>query len=293
MLASIIIRTYNEERYLPELFSAIEKQTILKSEYEIIVVDSGSQDKTVSIAESFGAAVVRIDKKVFSFGKSLNDGCNAANVDVLVFISGHCIPVDGFWLERIIAPIQRGDVSYTYGKQEGRDTTKFSEYQVFRKYFPEKSMIPQSGYFCNNANAALKRCVWEKFHFDEKVTGLEDMCLARTLVESGQKIGYVSEAAVFHIHNESWHRVHIRYEREARALQKIIPEIKVTFFDFLTFFISSVFFDMVAAKREKKLLKEISNICKFRFMQYWGSYRGNHEHRLLSDKIKHTYFYSK
>src|SRR5690606_41754809 len=40
-------------------------------------------------------------------------------------------------------------------------------------------IFPQDGFFCNNANSAISREAWERYRFDESVTGLEDMELAR------------------------------------------------------------------------------------------------------------------
>ena len=64
--------------------------------------------------------------------------------------------------------------------------------------------MPQNDFFCNNANAALTRDAWELFKFDEELTGLEDMHLAKQLREKGLEIGYVSSAPVYHIHDETW-----------------------------------------------------------------------------------------
>ena len=70
----------------------------------------------------------------------------------------------------------------------------------------------------------LSKSVWEKHKFDENLTGCEDMELAKRLCADGGKIGYVAEASVFHIHDETWRQVKTRYEREAVALQKLCPK---------------------------------------------------------------------
>ena len=54
---SIVIRAYNEEKHLPKLFDRLKRQKI--SDFEVILVDSGSQDETVSIARKNGAKIVR------------------------------------------------------------------------------------------------------------------------------------------------------------------------------------------------------------------------------------------
>ena len=103
-LASIVIRTYNEERYLEPLLEAIAKQEGLET--EVIVVDSGSTDRTCAIASRHACHIVTIAKSEFSFGRSLNRGCAAAKGDYLVFISGHCVPVDEWWLQNLVVPLR-------------------------------------------------------------------------------------------------------------------------------------------------------------------------------------------
>lgn len=291
MLASIVIRTYNEEKHLTELLTVVNQQVDI--EYEVVIVDSGSTDRTLEIAESFGARITFIKKEEFTFGRSLNVGCEAALGQFLVFISGHCIPVTNKWLVNLVQPLIDQKAVYSYGRQVGRDTTKFSEKQVFKKYFPSNSSIRQSGFFCNNANAALLRSAWEEMPFDETLTGLEDMFLAKMLVDQGKCIAYTAKAGVYHIHDESWMQVKRRYEREAIALQKIMPQVHVKFTDFIRYFFSAVIHDGCEARKEKILVRHIKDIILFRFMHYWGAYRGNHEHRKLSARDKEKYFFPK
>ncbi|WP_374412094.1 glycosyltransferase family 2 protein [Novosphingobium colocasiae] len=190
---SIVIRTYNEARWLPELLAAIDRQTMHGMTREIVLVDSGSTDGTVQIAQEHGCRIVRIEQHRFSFGRSLNTGCHAARGRWLVFISGHCIPTDADWLHNLVTPLARGLCVYAYGRQQGHpELTRFSEGQLFRKYYPETSAVPQEGFFCNNANAALLRSVWRLHPFDEELTGLEDMALAKKLRDAGHATGYVA-----------------------------------------------------------------------------------------------------
>lgn len=291
MEASVVIRTYNEARWLPPVFEALKRQDMDGRPWEVVVVDSGSTDDTRAIAEAAGARIVGIAKSEFTFGRSLNVGCAAAQGRALVFISGHCIPVGERWLADLIAPLGQDGISYTYGRQVGHEVTKFSEHQLFAKYFPERSALPQDGFFCNNANAALLREVWREEPFDETLTGLEDMELAKRLVGKGHKVGYVAEAPVVHIHEESWSRVKVRYERESIALQAIMPEVHLSFGDFLRYTVSAVFLDWGEAIRTKQFMRQFAPVVAFRTMQFWGAYRGNNDHRRLSQRKKEAYFY--
>lgn len=291
MKASIVVRTYNEARYLPELLRSVQRQHAPNIDWEVVLVDSGSTDDTVRIATEFGCRIAQIVREEFSFGRSLNVGCALATGDVLVFVSGHCIPEADSWLALLVAPLIDGRVVWTYGRQIGNDETHFSEHQIFAKYYPATSQVPQKGFFCNNANSALLKSVWEANPFDEELTGLEDMRLANRLVNDGMKLGYVAEAAVIHIHTETWARVKTRFEREAIALQRIMPEVHITFSDFLRYVASSVLLDFSAAIQERAFLRNAWSIMMYRFAQYLGSYQGNHSHRKLSRERKEQYFY--
>jgi glycosyltransferase involved in cell wall biosynthesis len=74
---SIVIRTYNEQRHLPELLAAISHQEV-DFEFETVIVDSGSTDNTLDIAKKFGCRISHIPKTEFTFGRSLNVGCEKA-----------------------------------------------------------------------------------------------------------------------------------------------------------------------------------------------------------------------
>lgn len=295
MLASIIIRTYNEELFLDKLLSMIKKQHCKKVNYEIVIVDSGSTDRTLEIAQKHKCKITHIHKHEFTFGRSLNIGCEFSQGQVLVFISGHCIPVNECWLESLCKPLVNNSASYAYGRQIGAETTKYSEHRHFEKWFPDYSKLPQEGFFCNNANAAIQRKAWEKYQFDEELTGLEDMFLAKQLVtdKNFASIGYVADASVYHIHNENWQQVCLRYERESYALHRIMPDVQVTFRDFLRFFLSAIFSDLSFAIKEKVFIKKMGEIILFRFYQYWGSYKGNHLTRKLTEDKKNQYYYPK
>lgn len=293
MLVSIVLRTYNEDKHLGELLEAISTQVVVGVDVETVIVDSGSTDRTLAIAEKYSCKIHHILASDFTFGRSLNVGCQVAEGEYLVFISGHCVPVDMIWLEKLIQPLVDEKAVYSYGRQIGNGDSKFSECQLFNKYYPKESSIPQKGYFCNNANAAILKNVWKNNHFDEELTGLEDMELARRLQNNGMSIAYVSDAVVYHIHEESWVNICNRYEREAYALQHIMPEVHISFSDFVRYFSSAVLFDIGAAIQGRCLLRKFYEIFMFRLMQFWGAYKGNHEHRKLSKKLKERYFYPK
>lgn len=287
---SIIIRTLNEELYLPELLSSVQEQQSSFS-HEVILIDSGSTDNTLNIAKRFGCRILHISRAEFSFGRSLNRACEAAHGTCFVFISGHCIPCNQHWLQNLVQPLAEGLVQYCYGRQVGGPQTYWSEGQIFAKYFPEESSIPQQGFYCNNANSAISADTWNRFKFNEDLTGLEDMHLARRLVEEAGTVGYAADSSVLHIHHENWQQVQRRFEREALALQQICPEVILRKRDLLRYFSQGVIRDLAAGLPKTLSLPTIQQIILYRFYQYRGSYRGNHLHKKMSSDLRETYFY--
>jgi len=152
---SVIIRAYNEEKHIARLLTGIAQQTV--KDVQIILVDSGSKDRTVEIARQFPVDIVHIRPEEFTFGRSLNRGIEASQADVVVFASAHVYPVYPDWLEKMIEPFANPQMAVVYGKQRGMATTKFSEHQIFQHWFPDRSQPRQDHPFCNNANAAIRR----------------------------------------------------------------------------------------------------------------------------------------
>ncbi|HRX39159.1 MAG: glycosyltransferase family 2 protein [Parvularculaceae bacterium] len=288
---SIVFRSLNEEKWLGAALDACKRQILENGDVEIVLVDSGSTDRTVEIARSAGCRIVHIKKSDFTFGRSLNYGCDAARGDYLVFISAHCIPRHEHWLANLVAPLVKGEADYVYGKQVGHEVTRFSEHQIFAQYYPDFDKIPQEDFYCNNANAAIRREAWAERRFDETVTGLEDMVLAKAILKDGGRIGYVAGAPVLHIHEENLSQIRRRFYREALTLREIMPEVHFHFGDFVRFFSAGVFHDFAEALEQRSFFDHAGDIIAYRFMQYWGVYLGHNEHRVLSRAQKERYYY--
>ncbi len=286
---SVIIRCYNEDKHIGRLLTGILHQT--EKDCEIIVVDSGSTDATLAIASRYPVKIISIKKEDFSFGYSLNVGCEAAIGEFLVFVSAHAYPVHYFWLESLLVPFADDRVGLVYGKQRGNGITKYSEQQVFTKWFPDHSCGNQGDPFCNNASAAVRRDIWARFRYDESLTGLEDLAFAKQLLSAGYRVAYQAEAEIIHVHDESWKALLNRYRREAIALKHILPEERFGLFDFFHMSIKNVFCDSLQALKEGVFWCNVRSIILFRLMQFWGTYCGYAQHGTISRQLKEKFFY--
>lgn len=291
MKCSIVIRAYNEEKHIGRLLEGIKQQTV--NDVEIILVDSGSTDSTASIAESFGAEVVHIPSAEFTFGRSLNFGIKSASREFIVIASAHVYPVYPDWLATLLKPFQDEKVALTYGKQRGYAGSKYSEHQIFHQWYPDAGNLDQATAFCNNANAAIRKSLWEGHPYDETLTGLEDLEWAKWAKAQGYKIAYVAEAEIVHVHDETPRGVYNRYRREAMALRRIYPEAHFNFYDFVRLILTNILSDLWHAARERVLLKSFASIFWFRFSQFHGTYIGHRETSMVTPQLRETFYYAR
>lgn len=291
MNCSILIRAYNEEKHIGRLLEGIRHQTL--KDAEVILVDSGSTDSTISIAESFGARIVRIPSAEFTFGRSLNFGLREATREYVVIASAHVYPVYPDWLETLLRPFEDDQVALTYGKQRGPETANFSEKQIFHQWYPDVSQPRQATAFCNNANAAIRKSLWGQNPYDETLTGLEDLAWAKWAKEQGHDTAYVAEAEVIHVHNETPRGVFNRYRREAMAFKRIYPESHFNVYDFVRLTTTNILSDLWHAARERVPWKNIASIFWFRFMQFHGTRMGHRETSLITPQLRETFYYAR
>jgi glycosyltransferase involved in cell wall biosynthesis len=289
MKVSVVIRSYNEDEHIERLFLGLRAQR--QRPHEVIVVDSGSTDRTVEIAKRYADKIVSIDKREFTFGRALNRGIAAATGDICLFPSAHVYPTYDTWIEKIAAPFKDERVVLAYGRQRGGERNKFSEHQIFARWFPAESVSPQRGYFCNNANCAVRRSAWESRPYDETLTGLEDLAWAKGAQEAGGWLAYVAEAEIVHVHDESWAQVRNRYRREAMAMRVIDDSAKFTMLDFLWLLPSNVFADFGAAIQRKVFRREFAPILLFRYNQMLGTYLGYNGRHEVSTSLRQRFYY--
>jgi rhamnosyltransferase len=286
---SLVIRAYNEQEHLGRLLTGILQQTI--QDVEIILVDSGSTDGTLEVAAQYPIRVEHIASQEFTFGRSLNRGIAAASAERIVIASAHVYPVYPDWLERLLEPLTDPKVALSYGKQRGNHHSQYSERQIFTRWYPDKAPRRQVHPFCNNANAAIRRSLWQARPYDETLSGLEDLDWANWAVSQGYQLAYVPEAEIIHIHNETPRGVYNRYRREAIAYKHIFPHERFGAWDLLRLVATNILSDLWHAANTRQLSANLKSIFWFRWMQFWGTYQGYRHSGPLTWQLRKTFYY--
>ena len=198
-LVSIIIRTKNEERWIDHCLNAITTQSI--KDYEIILVDNNSDDRSVKIAKKYTDKIINVTD--FYPGKAINEGVRASSGKFIVIVSGHCIPKNNMWLEHLIEPLetdQTGLLAGVYGRQEPLSSSSPLDKRDLTVVFGLDERTQKKDSFFHNANSALTRDMWNKFPFDEKTPNIEDRLWGAHVIKNGYHIFYTPRASVYHYH---------------------------------------------------------------------------------------------
>ena len=119
MSVSIVIPVKDGGSDLERCLEAIAAQQLPGgARPELVVVDSGSRDRSVEVARSHGAILREIPPHEFNHGSARNLGAGASSGELLVFISQDATPIGERWLERLTAPLrERPEVAGVYGRQ--------------------------------------------------------------------------------------------------------------------------------------------------------------------------------
>jgi len=276
---SIVIRTLNEAKNLEKLLKGIHRQNY--SDWEIVLMDSGSTDGTLEIAEQYGAKIYHIPSDEFTFGRSLNWGCKKACGQYLVFASGHVWPITNNWLGNLVKPFEQPSIAMVYGRQRGTEDSNLAEFRDLQNQYGQTSHILVDEPNGNNGNAAIRRALWVDQPFDELLPGLEDVDWASKAERIGYRIYYAADAMVYHLHEESLRQIYTRYFREAIASKRMFPHNQFSWFDVARGLPYFMVRDVIFAARQKKL-KKLYQIPGTRGAQFLGIYNGLRREQRLS-----------
>jgi len=168
-MLSIIIPTYNEEKYLPKLLRSIKKQSF--KDYEIIVADNNSKDRTRKIAKKYGCRITKGGKHP---AIARNNGAKISKGDLLFFIDADCVINKNFFQKALKEMKNKNiDVAGCYVWLLSNKVIDNLSFAIFNLWmFSTQLFYPNAsgaGIFC-------KKDLHQKIKgFDEKIIFSEDM----------------------------------------------------------------------------------------------------------------------
>lgn len=213
---SIIIPTKNAGDDFSFLLKVLQLQEGFR-EIEIIIVDSGSSDNTVQIAESRNAMVIQIDPSEFSHSFSRNLGAERATGDYLLFTVQDALPPSLTWLYELFQVLNDQDVVAVSCAETPRENSDLFYRQICWNHYnfleinegdrifslPDKTdniSLRQNAQLSDLANL-ISREVFTKYQY--RLNYAEDLDLGIRLIKDGFKIAFLGSVRIIHSHKRS------------------------------------------------------------------------------------------
>jgi len=182
-MLSIIIPTLNEEKYLPLVLGEIKKQNF--SDYELIVADAGSKDKTLEIAKNFGCKIVKGGLPA----KGRNEGAKIAKGELLLFMDADNVYLPENFLGNLVQKFKKRNLGVAAFPilPDGKKIDKF----LYRIY---NWLVKITQNFLPHATNSIlvKKEIHQKISgFDEEIKIAEDHEYVRRAKKYGYKYGFI------------------------------------------------------------------------------------------------------
>ena len=218
--ASILILTKNEAKNCGAALQQVFRQRSAPS-FEVVVVDSGSTDETLSIVSEFPVRLYQIPAHSFHHSATRNLAAGLARGRVLIFLAGDAVPADEHWLEALLEPFSDPQVGAAYGRQLPKAGSTRERAIVFDTIYGDRRVVKEASrrselgyryYLFSTVNAAIRADIWQRAGgFPEDLKVFEDLAIGKKILDGGWKIVYTPDATVFHSHNHSARDLFKRY----------------------------------------------------------------------------------
>jgi len=214
--ATVALLTFNGELYLEDLLKAVFRQRTEKK-YEVLVIDSGSTDRTLEIVAKFpDIRLHQIPNTEFGHGRTRNLAVELAKGDFVLFLTQDAVPSYERWLDSMLEPFFISDkVSIVFGKQIPRPdcfaTLKREVATVFRSLGSDDSVVLHrqtkltdrlglTNTFFSDANSAVRKSAMKEVPFRD-LNYAEDQALGIDMLATGYVKAYAPLGSVIHSHN--------------------------------------------------------------------------------------------
>ncbi len=214
----IIIPVYKPDQKFLALVDKLEHQTVAVNKIIIMNTERQYFDRLVKGTSFFekyqNVCVINLKKEDFDHGLTRRQGVEQSDAQVFVMMTMDAMPVDGDLVEKLTAPLEKGDVAVSYGRQmAGKNSGEIERYT--RKFnYPGKGCEKSAkdveklgikAFFCSNVCAAYRRDIYDRLGgFVSRTIFNEDMIYAAGAIKAGYKIVYAADAKVVHCHNYTY-----------------------------------------------------------------------------------------
>lgn len=196
---AIIMRSKNEMPHVRKALQSLRAQR--REDWKLYAVDSGSSDGTLEEIRAFPPdQLLQIAPADYEPGPVLNRMVSLTSEPLIVFLNADAIPLDEFWLEKLVAPVEAGEAEASMSVQVARDDADFIVAYDYARAYDPKNLKAENQDFFSAVACCFRRELWEKHPFKEKGYS-EDLAWSRECQKSGARFRLVADSRVEHSHN--------------------------------------------------------------------------------------------
>lgn len=261
---SVLIRTKNSARTLDQVLSRLG----LAQGDELLIVDSGSSDDTLSIAKRYSAIIIRVDGP-FNYSRPLNIGFEAATKPWVLVLSSHSIPCSGNYLDKLKQTLVDlpAKVAVVYGRATLISVAGAGVPSAPRRYVDSAEWEKRKLWAVGNGNAVYRRAQWQQHRFDESLVTAEDLEWFLWALQNGFAAVELPDALVLNRNQGSLRHMFAKGFNESKAYRDMVEPSPMP---------ASALFIGLGAFVKKLLLQRISPATFLRqCAHHYGAFRGS------------------
>jgi rhamnosyltransferase len=292
---SIVIPTFNAGVLFRDVLESLHRQ-VYETPIEILVIDSGSTDETLAIAQRYPTRIIQIDSGSFNHGSVRNLGIHQVSGEIIFLLTQDAIPANAHFIQIMVQSMLNENAAGVYARQvpysgasvlvkrnvenwiSGSADRRVMRVECMNDFF----MLPpaQRHLYCvfENVASAIRREVWEKIPFPVVAFG-EDLDWGFRVLCNGYTLVYEPDAVVSHSHERSaqytFKRTFIDHYRLYELFSlRTIPTVPKVLRSFLVTTSSDWLYLLRHASGSRRWLDEFIHVPRHAWSGAWGQYRG-------------------
>ncbi|MFA9413909.1 MULTISPECIES: glycosyltransferase family 2 protein [unclassified Streptococcus] len=218
--ATVFIPVYNGEHdHLEETLTALYQQQT-DFDWDVLITDSGSKDRSVDIIERFAQThgnlrLIQLEKSEYSHGGTRQMAAEVSQGEIMVYLSQDAVPANFNWLTEMLAPFAINDkIVAVLGRQQPRlgcfPAMKYDIQTVFREQgaddavtlwtrtnAEQKGLYTKESFYSDVCSAAPRKFLVDTIGY-RPVKYSEDYEYGKDIVDAGYIKAYNGKAVVEH-----------------------------------------------------------------------------------------------
>lgn len=199
---SLIISAYNSEKYLAECLESVFNLNYSKKDFEVIVIDDCSKDKTLEVAKKFPCKAIRLDENKNVAG-ARNEGIKIAKGEIMVFLDADCV-AEKNWLKELMENQDGKSIVGGVDTSAGEDTVLMKSIDFALTSFlgsggVRRGKFRMAKYYPRGFTMCIPRKAFEEVGlFKRDMVPSEDAEFDFRAERAGYKLKFASKAIAFH-----------------------------------------------------------------------------------------------